>query len=623
MKNELCRDIMKNMEQLKKNEIFEAEITAYNSEGSGVARILGRAVFVPRTIVGERWRIVIVKVTASAVYGRALEPVKLSPERREPECENYLRCGGCGLRHMSYAEELRFKKQRVDDALRHIAHQSVQVERITGSDETAHYRNKGIYAVREVEGLARKGFFAPRSHELVPVGRCLIQSDIADKAAEAVVRFMNDNGLRAYDEKTRSGLVKHVYVRKAVNTPDAVAVIVASGGFGARTQALVNFMRKACPELTGIVLNVNKTSGNTVLAGDFHTLWGRDYIRDSLGGIVYELAPQAFYQINPPQAEKLYKKAVEYASPEGKTVLDMYCGAGTISLFLARAAKRVIGAEIIPEAVENARENAHRNGIENADFICADASEAAEKFLRDGVRPEAIVVDPPRKGMDEAAVRALCGMAPERIVYVSCNPATLARDICVFNDCGYALRRAEAVDMFPRTAHVETVVLLEKEWRAGGVLMESSCHIRKLRHEEVDKALSLVWRVFQEYEAPDYTEDGVEEFYKSIHDESYLSMLCLYGAFIREELVGIIATRSEGTHVALFFVDGKYHRQGIGKMLFQAARSANTTGKMTVNSSPYAVCVYHKLGFKDTDTEQVVNSLRFTPMVWNEKEVQI
>ena len=469
MKNGLCRDIMKNMEQLKKNEIFEAEITAYNSEGSGVARILGRAVFVPRTIVGERWRIVIVKVTASAVYGRALEPVKLSPERREPECENYLRCGGCGLRHMSYAEELRFKKQRVDDALRHIAHQSVQVERITGSDETAHYRNKGIYAVREVEGRARKGFFAPRSHELVPVGRCLIQSDIADKAAEAVVRFMNDNGLRAYDEKTRSGLVKHVYVRKAVNTPDAVAVIVASGGFGARTQALVDFMRKACPELTGIVLNVNKTSGNTVLAGDFHTLWGRDYIRDSLGGIVYELAPQAFYQINPPQAEKLYKKAVEYAEPEGKTVLDMYCGAGTISLFLARAAKRVIGAEIIPEAVENARENAHRNGIENADFICADASEAAEKFLRDGVRPEAIVVDPPRKGMDEAAVRALCGMAPERIVYVSCNPATLARDICVFNDCGYALRRAEAVDMFPRTAHVETVVLLSHKKPDGHI----------------------------------------------------------------------------------------------------------------------------------------------------------
>ena len=221
-------------------------------------------------------------------------------------------------------------------------------------------------------------------------------------------------------------------------------------------------MRRACPELSGIVLNVNKSDGNTVLAGDFHTLWGRGFIRDSLGGIVYELAPQAFYQINPPQTEKLYRKAVEYAAPEGKTVLDMYCGAGTISLFLAKAAKQVIGAEIIPEAVENARENARRNGIENADFICADASEAAEKFLRDGVRPEVVVVDPPRKGMDEAAVRTLCGMAPDRVVYVSCNPATLARDVTVFNSCGYELKCAEAVDMFPRTSHVETVVLLSK-----------------------------------------------------------------------------------------------------------------------------------------------------------------
>lgn len=412
------------MEQLKKNEIFEAKIEAYNSEGSGVARILGRAVFVPRTIVGETWRIVIVKVTASAVYGRALEPVKISPERRAPECENYLRCGGCSLWHMSYDEELRLKKQRVNDALRHIGRQTVQAETIIGSDEMTHYRNKGIYAVREQGGKACKGFFALRSHELVPVESCLIQSEIADKAA------------------------------------DAVAVIVASGGFGARTQALVEHMRRACPELSGIVLNVNKSDGNTLLAGDFHTLWGREFIRDSLGGIVYELAPQAFYQINPPQAEKLYRKAVEYAAPEGKTVLDMYCGAGTISLFLAKAAKQVIGAEIISEAVENARENARRNGIENADFICADASEAAEKFLRDGVRPEVVVVDPPRKGMDEAAVRALCGMEPDRVVYVSCNPATLARDITVFNSCGYELKCAEAVDMFPRTSHVETVCLL-------------------------------------------------------------------------------------------------------------------------------------------------------------------
>ena len=464
LKKREVRDIMKNMEQIKKNDIFEALIEGYNSEGSGVARILGRAVFVPRTIRGEVWRIVIVKVTSSAVYGRALEAVKLSGERVEPKCENCFRCGGCSLWHMSYDEELRFKLGRVNDALRHIAHQSVQADKITGSDSVEHYRNKGIYAVREVGGRAVKGFFAPRSHELVPVHSCLIQSSIADKAADAVVSFMNKNGIRAYDEKTRRGLVRHVYVRRAVKTNDAVAVIVASGGFGARTGSLVEYLRSRCPELSGIVLNVNKTSGNTVLAGDFHTIWGRDYITDSLGGISYELSPQAFYQINPPQAERLYAKALEYAAPSGGgTVLDMYCGAGTISLFLAKSAHRVIGAEIVPEAVGNARANAERNGIDNARFICADASEAAERLLADSVRPEIIVVDPPRKGMDESAVRALCGMTPDRIVYVSCNPATLARDITVFSECGYTLRRAEAFDLFPRTSHVETVVLMSRK----------------------------------------------------------------------------------------------------------------------------------------------------------------
>ena len=470
MKNPPRRGIMKNMEQIKKNDIFEARIEGYNSEGSGVARILGRAVFVPRTIAGEVWRIVIVKVTSSAVYGRAIEPTELSAERREPKCESYLRCGGCSLWHMSYDEELRFKLGRVNDALRRIAHQSVQADKITGSDSAERYRNKGIYAVRELDGRAVKGFFAPRSHEIVPVRACLIQSSIADKAAEAVVSFMNENGIRAYDEKTRRGLVRHVYVRRAVKTDDAVAVIVASGGFGAKSAALVEYLRRRCPELSGIVLNVNKTSGNTVLAGDFYTLWGRECITDSLAGISYELAPQAFYQINPPQAERLYAKALEYAAPSADgTVLDMYCGAGTISLFLARSAHSVIGAEIVPEAVENARANAARNGIENARFICADASEAAERFLAEGIRPETVVVDPPRKGMDEAAVRALCGMAPDRIVYVSCNPATLARDILVFSDCGYALRRAEAFDLFPRTSHVETVVLLSHKKPGGHI----------------------------------------------------------------------------------------------------------------------------------------------------------
>ena len=451
------------MKDLVKNEIYEAEISGYSSSGSGVARIEGRAVFVPRTIVGEIWRIVIVKVSASAVYGRALEPVKLSPERRTPECENSLRCGGCGLWHMSYEEEKRFKLRRLNDALSHIGRQTVQAREIAGSDRITRYRNKGIYAVRSVNGAVRSGFFASRSHELVPVERCLIQSELADRTAAAVVGFMRENGVPAYDEKTGGGLVRHVYVRTATATPDAVAVIVSAGGFGGRTNALVSRLREACPELTGIVLNVNKTAGNTVLSGAFHTLWGRDSIRDVLGGFEFEISPQAFYQINPPQAEKLYAKAVEYAAPEDcGTVLELYCGAGTISLFLAKRAKRVIGAEIIPEAIENARLNAERNGVDNAEFFCADASEAAARFLKEGIRPEAVVVDPPRRGMDESAIRAVCGMGPDRVVYVSCNPSTLARDITVFNDCGYELKEASAVDMFPRTAHVEAAVLLSR-----------------------------------------------------------------------------------------------------------------------------------------------------------------
>lgn len=452
------------MSDLVKNEIYEVRIEGYSSEGAGVCRIDGRAVFVPRTIAGERWRIKLVKVTKTAVYGRALEPIELSSERREPECASFLRCGGCVLEHMSYDEEKRFKLRRLNDALRHIARQSVQAEQIIGSDSVRRYRNKGIYAVREREGVPCSGFFAARSHELIPVSECLIQSELADKVTAAVVRFMRESGLPAYDEASRRGSVRHVFVRTAVNTADAVACIVSAQGFGAKTPALVEHLRAECPELTGIVLNINKSAGNTVLSGDFYTLWGSPVMRDSLGGIEYEISPQAFYQINPRQAERLYSRALEYAAPEGQTVLDMYCGAGTISLYLAKRAKSVIGAEIIPEAVENARANAALNGIDNAEFICADAAEAAQSLLRSGVRPQVIVTDPPRKGMSPDAIAALCGMSPERIVYVSCNPATLARDITVFGDCGYELKKATAVDMFPRTAHVEAVVLLTQKY---------------------------------------------------------------------------------------------------------------------------------------------------------------
>lgn len=451
------------MLQLKKNQLYTVFIEGYSSEGHGVCRIDGRAVFVPRTIVGERWTIRLVKVTASAIYARGEENLSPSAERLTAQCPFFTHCGGCDLWHMSYAEELRFKLGRVNDALTHIGRQTTLCEEIIGSESITRYRNKGIFAVAEVDGLPCSGFYRERSHELIAVKRCLIQNELSDRVAAALISFMHERKLPAYDELSGKGLVRHIFCRRAWHTEDAVAVIVATGGFGGETQALVHAMRSSCPELTGIVLNVNKTTGNTVLSGSFYTLWGKAEIIDILCGNRFVIAPQAFFQINPPQAERLYKRAVEYASLSGSDlVFDLYCGAGTISLCLAEKGGQIIGAEIVPEAVENARRNALINSISNVEFLCADAGEAAKLLADRGMRPGVVVVDPPRKGMQESAIAAVASMLPDRIVYVSCNPATLARDILRFNDFGYELKNVTAVDMFPRTSHVETVCLMSR-----------------------------------------------------------------------------------------------------------------------------------------------------------------
>ena len=452
---------IKNMKELTKNQIFTVTIDAYSSEALGVCRIGGRAVFVPRALVGEHWRVRIVKVGASAVYARGEELLVPSAERIEPDCPYFAKCGGCDCRHMSYAEELRFKLERVNSALRRIGKQTVAAEEIIGSDTLERYRNKGIFAVAEQSGKAECGFFRERSHELIGIERCLLQTETAERAAQAVTAFLHENGIPAYDEKSGEGTVRHVFCRSAQKSSDAVVCVVSAGGFGDKTPSLVQALRRACPEISGVVLNINRTRGNTVLAGDFYTLWGRADIVDELCGLKFSIAPQAFFQINPPQAERLYERAVRYAHG-GELAFDLYCGAGTISLCLSRVFHRVIGAEIVPEAVENARRNAAANGVQNVEFLCADAGEAARELAKRALRPDVIVVDPPRKGMDEAAVRAVCSMSPERVVYVSCDPATLARDILRFAELGYTLREVTAVDMFPRTCHVETVVLMSR-----------------------------------------------------------------------------------------------------------------------------------------------------------------
>ena len=314
------------------------------------------------------------------------------------------------------------------------------------------------------DGRVVKGFYRASSHDVTPVEQCLLQLPLADKAAQAVCDWMNLRGIAPYDEQTGHGTVRHLFTRCAMHTPDAVLCIVSARGFGAQTEELVAYLREHCPELTGIVLDINKQKGNVVLAGDFYTLWGSPELTDRLCGLTFTLSPQAFYQVNPVQAERLYERAVEYAvNAPSDRVLDLYCGAGTISLCLARKAAHVIGAEIVPEAIENARRNAERNGMENVEFLCADAGAAAAELARRGVRPDCIVVDPPRKGMSPEAIDAMVSMQPPRIVYVSCDPGTLARDVKLLTQRGYTLTQALAVDMFPQTPHVETVVLLSRE----------------------------------------------------------------------------------------------------------------------------------------------------------------
>lgn len=449
------------MNNLKKNQIHTVTIESFSTDAAGICHIDGCVVFVPGAIPGEVWEVKLLKVLKDRAYAKTQKLLSPSPSRISIDCSCFGKCGGCDCLHISYEEELRFKLSRVNDCLERIAKQEIKAEAIIGSEETYHYRNKAILAVGMIDGKAAAGFYRERSHQIIPVENCLLQDEFSHRACNAVMNFMNTHGIPAYNEESGKGIVRHIFTRRALHTDDRLLCIVARKGFGDKTQALIDSLRTACPELTGIVLNINKTKGNTVLSGDFHTLWGKGMISDSLCGNRFDIAPQAFFQINPPQAEKLYNKAVEYAElDKNMLAFDLYCGAGTISLCLAKQAGKVIGAEIVPEAIENAKENAAQNGINNIEFICADAGDAAIMLKERGLKPDVVVVDPPRKGMYEEAVEAVASMQPERIVYVSCDPATLARDILRYEALGYKLSKVTAVDMFPRTRHIECVALL-------------------------------------------------------------------------------------------------------------------------------------------------------------------
>ena len=450
------------MAKPQKNQIFDLTIDNYSSEGDGIARLDGMAVFVKGALRGERCRVKLLKVGKTAAWGRVEQVVTPSPARIKPDCPHFPKCGGCALRHMSYAEELEFKRQRVEDALRRIGGLDLSVDVIHGAEAPECYRNKAQFPVSDRSGKLSIGFFRARSHDVIDVERCLLQRPEADAAARAVKGWMERFKVPAYDELTHKGLVRHVYVRTNRNG-ESLVCLICNGTKLPHLNALIDALQVAVPGMVGLVLSINREKTNVILGKDYQTLWGQDFLYDTLCGLTFKLSVPSFFQVNPMQTEVLYRKAAEFAGLTGdETVVDLYCGTGTISLVLAGQARQVIGAEIVPSAIEDARENAARNGLANTEFICADAKEAAAELVRRGIKPDVISVDPPRKGMAEEVIGHIVSMEPKKIVYVSCDPATLARDLSRFAALGYQAEKAEAVDMFPRTHHVETVVLLSK-----------------------------------------------------------------------------------------------------------------------------------------------------------------
>ena len=434
-------------------------IESYASDGAGVSRLDGAVVFVKGAVRGETCQVYLDKVGRSAIWGHVTAVEVASSSRVEPDCPYYERCGGCCYRHMTYAEELEAKRQRVEDAIQRIGGVDLTVPPVLGAAHPERYRNKAQFPVAPGP---RIGFYQKRTHAVTDVEDCLLQSEAAARLRATTRSWMKQFHIPAYQERSGKGLVRHVYVRTNRKGQSLYCLLI-NGSTAPRLTELVGALRAAEPGLVGVVLGINEKRNNVILGDSYRTLWGQDYLDDTLCGLTFRLSVPSFYQVNPEQTEVLYRQAAEYAGlTGGETVLDLYCGIGTIGLTMAGQAGTVIGAEVVPEAVEDAKQNAQRNGVTNARFLCGDAGEAARQLAAEGVRPDVVCVDPPRKGLSEDVVETVAEMAPERIVYVSCDPATLGRDLERFARRGYAARQVTAVDLFPRTAHVETVVLLSK-----------------------------------------------------------------------------------------------------------------------------------------------------------------
>ncbi len=453
------------MDQLKKNQIIPLNIDALGSQGEGIGRYEGLAVFVPATAPGDKIEARLLKVKKNLAYAKIESIIEPSSDRVDSGCGSYPQCGGCAYRHISYEAECRAKEQRVTDAMRRIGGIDITPERFVACDTTSRYRNKAqLPCCSDKEGRPCFGFFAGHTHRVVRTDDCALQPEGYAAITAAVAQYMTDRRVTVYDETSHSGTMRHLYMRRSVSTGQIMVCLVINGKHMPAEEELVQCIRKADANVSGILVNSNRERTNVILGQDCRLLWGSEYITDSLLGVNFRISPLSFFQVNPPQAERLYAIAAEYAGVNENTILlDMYCGAGTIGLTMANKVKKLIGVEIVAPAVEDAKLNAQLNGIDNAEFICADAAQAAAMLTERGERPDVIIVDPPRKGCDEALLDCIAEFSPERLVYVSCDPATLARDCARMKERGYTVQRLSAVDMFPRTVHVETVALLSKK----------------------------------------------------------------------------------------------------------------------------------------------------------------
>ena len=450
---------------VEKNKEYPVKIESLSSDGNGIGHIDGYTIFIPQTVPGDEAVIRVVKVKSKYGYGKLVHLNSPSPDRQDALCGNFARCGGCQLMHMSYEAQLRFKQGVVQDALKRIGGaDGIVVQPVVGMEESTRYRNKLVFPVSQEDGKPICGFYAPRSHQVIPVSECLLGDCLHREILLAVQDYMRESHVSAYDEQTHTGLVRRIFLRFAYHTGEIMVALSINGDALPNENDFTQRIRKVSPRIASIQLNQNQKRTNLILGGKNRLLWGKETIADTLCGITYQISLQSFYQVNPVQTERLYQKAIELANLTGKeTVFDIYCGIGTISLACARYAKKVVGVEIVPQAIQDARKNAEENSIQNTAFYVGGAEQVVPKLVEDGARPDVVILDPPRKGSDEKTLSAIASAQPQRIVYVSCNPATLARDVKCLREYGYEVKETVPFDMFPNTVHVETVCLLSKK----------------------------------------------------------------------------------------------------------------------------------------------------------------